>query len=254
MNLTLLASGSKGNATLISTPAGGILIDMGLSYRELCKRLDQVEISPASIQAVFVTHEHSDHIKGVGILARKLQIPVYISRDTLAASRNIFRGDEDIRLLEEYNRVDGLMVTSLPISHDVVDPTAFLVTDGKTRIAVITDLGFPTTAVKHELGNLDALVIESNHCPEMLQSGPYPWFLKQRISGRHGHLSNIQTGELLQEHLGEKTRLVYLAHLSEENNDPERALTSAREYLADRPELKLKVASQYESSVTETIL
>ena len=221
MKLTLLASGSKGNATLITTPTGGVLVDMGLSYRELCKRLDQAGLSPDIIQAVFVTHEHSDHIKGVGILARKLHVPVFISRDTLAASRNIFRGDEEIRLLEEQNRVDGLTVTSLPISHDVADPTAFLLSDGKARVAVITDLGFPTTAVKHELGNVDALVIESNHCPEMLQNGPYPWFLKQRISGRHGHLSNIQTGELLQEHLGKKTRLVYLAHLSEENNNPE---------------------------------
>ncbi len=253
MKLTLLASGSKGNATLITTPTGGVLVDMGLSYRELCKRLDQAGLSPDIIQAVFVTHEHSDHIKGVGILARKLHVPVFISRDTLAASRNIFRGDEEIRLLEEQNRVDGLTVTSLPISHDVADPTAFLLSDGKARVAVITDLGFPTTAVKHELGNVDALVIESNHCPEMLQNGPYPWFLKQRISGRHGHLSNIQTGELLQEHLGKKTRLVYLAHLSEENNNPELALNSAREYLADRPDLMLKVASQYESSETETI-
>ena len=254
MELTLLASGSKGNSTLITTPSGGILVDMGLSYRELCRRLDQNDLTPASIQAVFVTHEHSDHIKGVGILARKLHIPVFISRDTLAATRNIFRGDEDVRLLEEQNRVNGLVVTALPISHDVADPTAFLVTDGKARVAVITDLGFPTTAVKHELENLDALVIESNHCPEMLQNGSYPWFLKQRISGRRGHLSNVQTGELLREYLGGKTRLVYLAHLSEENNNPERALASAREYLEDRPELKLKVASQYESSIIETIL
>ncbi|MBC8478589.1 MBL fold metallo-hydrolase [bacterium] len=254
MELAILASGSKGNATLISTADGGLLIDNGLSCRELYRRLEMVELNPASIQALFVTHEHSDHIKGVGILARKMRIPVYIKRSTLAATRNIFRGDEDIRILEEHNEVCGLVVSPLQVAHDVVDPCAFLVSDGRRKLAVITDLGFPTKAVQHELGDLDALVIESNHCPAMLRNGPYPWFLKQRISGRHGHLSNIQTGEMLREHLGEKARLVYLAHLSEQNNEPELALATAQSYLEHRPQLTLKVAGQYEPSATESIL
>jgi len=254
MEFTLLASGSKGNATLISGAEGAILIDMGLSFRELRRRLELLGIDPPEIQAIFVTHEHSDHIKGVGIAARKLGIPVYISRDTFAASGALFRGSEKIRFLTADNHICGLTVSPLSTSHDVADPCAFIVREGDCKLGVITDLGFPTAAVKRGINDLNALIIESNHCPRLLREGPYPWFLKQRISGQRGHLSNDQTGELLRDHLSPKTRLVYLAHLSEDNNEPELALSNAGRYLAGRRDVTLKAAAQHEPTVIEQVL
>lgn len=253
MRFTILASGSKGNACLVEAGDTTILIDNGLSYKELNRRMHLADRGDAQIQAVLVTHEHSDHVKGVGILARKLHIPVYISLETERRARRLFYGGEDIQHFSGPFQVGGLQIHPVSTSHDVVDPHGFVILDEHVKLGICTDLGFISTLVSERFRDLDALILEANHDTEMLKNGPYPWPLKQRVASRYGHLSNEQTATYLAERLSEKTQVVYLAHLSEENNRPELARDAVLSALAGGYTPRLEVASQYQPSETVEI-
>jgi phosphoribosyl 1,2-cyclic phosphodiesterase len=240
----MLASGSKGNATYISDGDTSILIDAGLSGVELQRRLDSRDLDPEHLDAIIVTHEHSDHIQGVGILSRRYKLPVYINRKTYQASPRLGSLHETKSFeCGKTFRISNLTIHPFSISHDAEDPVGFTIGQNGTTIAIATDLGIATSMVKEHLKHCALLILEANHDPQMLENGPYPWPLKQRIKGRTGHLSNTSSKILLEELQHENLQHVILAHLSEVNNTPQlaydevaRALTrcSAKLYVADQ--------------------
>ncbi len=228
VRLCPLASGSKGNSIFVSCGNLSLLIDAGLSGVETEKRLKASGISPDSLDAIVVTHEHSDHIKGVGVLSRRYHIPVYINRQTYEAVPKIGRlaGVEFFNCGTAFN-INGVRIDPFTTSHDAADPSGLTLSYGDAKIGIATDMGVATALVKQRLKDCSLLYIESNHDPDMLIKGPYPWPLKQRIRGRQGHLSNEDTGRLLKELAGKELKHVILAHLSEKNNTPEKAYQSA---------------------------
>jgi len=220
-----LASGSKGNSLFVSCCNSSILIDAGLSGIEIQRRLNLLNINPESLTAIIITHEHSDHVKGAGILSRRFNLPVYITQKTYAAAQSLGK-IEDVCFFECGTpfEIDGIRVSPFSTSHDATDPAGLTMEYNGHKIGIATDLGIVTTLVKEHLKNSTVLYLESNHDLDMLINGSYPWHLKQRIKGRTGHLSNLDAGRLLSELKTDDLRHVILAHLSEENNCPKKAV------------------------------
>jgi phosphoribosyl 1,2-cyclic phosphodiesterase len=240
-----LASGSKGNATYISDGHTSILIDAGLSGIELQRRLAARGLDPADLAAIIVSHEHSDHIKGVGILSRRYKLPVYINQQTQTASAGLGR----LHATTPYEcgkpfQIRNLSIHPFSISHDAEDPAGFAIGCNGIRMAIATDLGIATAMVKEHLKHCALLILEANHDPQMLETGPYPWPLKQRIQSRVGHLSNTDSKNLLHELQHEQLQHVILAHLSEINNTPQKAFTEVSRALT-RCSAELTVAGQH---------
>ena len=229
MRVCLLASGSKGNSIFIETEESRVLIDVGLSAREIEKRLAAVSVEAADIDAIFVTHEHSDHVRGVIPFSNRFKTPVYIHHQT----REVFPDGKRLKVDQEFDsgasfQLKDMVITPFPITHDAVAPVGFTVETAQGKIGVATDLGIATRLVVEQLKNSRILVLESNHDDDMLRDGPYPWVLKQRIRSRHGHLSNNASAELLTSLLWDNLEAVFLAHLSEQNNRPALAEQAAR--------------------------
>lgn len=222
-----------------------VLIDNGLSLRELKRRLAGVGRNVEDLTAVFLTHEHSDHIRGVRLLLSKHGIPVYATGGTFdAVSRHhgTFAGSNRIAREEEV-MVGDLRVESFPTSHDAAESVAYVVRQGTRRLGHATDLGAVTPPVIDRLQGADVLLVEANHDSEMLANGPYPWPLKQRVASDVGHLSNDACADLLRALVHDRLQKVMLMHLSEKNNRPELALTAARRALDGAP-VPLDVAWQ----------
>lgn len=221
MRFASLGSGSRGNATLIESGATSLLVDCGFSCSEVEKRLARLERSPARLDAILVTHEHSDHIGGVERLARRHGLTVWMTAGTAAASR--FRDRAALQCFSSHESfaIGDLQVQPFPVPHDAREPCQFVFDDGRRRVGLLTDSGSVTGHMVQSLARLDALILECNHDPDMLARGPYPPRLKSRVGGRFGHLSNGQAADLLARI--DTTRLQYLiaAHLSENNNHPE---------------------------------
>ena len=235
MRCTMLASGSKGNSVVIEGAAGSLLIDAGLSAKECLLRMERAGIDASVIEAILVTHEHTDHIRGVDVLARKLEIPVYATEGTLADFLSFRR--TSVKPLVHHTCRDGeqfavgdFTIRPFSTSHDAQEPCGFIVSEGDIRMGYCTDTGIITPHMHELLRNCDGIVLESNHCPEMLRNGPYPESLKRRIRSNHGHLSNMAAAACLRD-FGRDVPRVILAHLSEINNTPDRARGSAREGL-----------------------
>jgi phosphoribosyl 1,2-cyclic phosphodiesterase len=221
LRVCLLASGSKGNSLFIETGKTRILVDAGLSAREILNRLSVVGVEGSDLNAVFISHEHTDHIRGAGTLARRLGIPVFISYPTHSQSKEIFKKNEVVEFESGCSFMfRDTLIDPFPITHDSSDPVGFVIDGPEGRLGVATDLGIATRLVKDKLKDCRALVLESNHDEEMLVNGPYPWHLKQRIKSRHGHLSNNESLDLLGDLIHSGLEGVLLAHLSETNNDP----------------------------------
>lgn len=221
-----LASGSKGNAIYIESDSTRILIDAGLSARELARRLEGIGVAARDLDAIVVSHEHRDHCLGVGPLCRRYSLPLYCLPQTFAALPAI--GTVGYCALDagECLRVGDVVVEAFPVTHDAVAPVGFVVSAGGVRVGIATDLGVVTRLVLERLQRCEVLVLETNHDEQMLHDGPYPWPLKQRVRGRHGHLSNRQAAELLQELLWPELKAVFMAHMSETNNTEELARES----------------------------
>lgn len=235
MRAAVLGSGSKGNCLYVENDGVAILIDAGFTGKEITRRLALIDRRPEQVAAIILTHEHSDHIVGAGVLSRRLSIPVYANRGTaLAAEAKMGR----LHAWHEFASGDhfeiaGLSLHSFAISHDASDPLGFVISDGGHQLASCTDTGYATNLIRTRLAGCQALVLEFNHDPDMLKNGPYPLELQQRIRSRRGHLANAQAGELLAELAHGGLRQVVAAHLSETNNAPELALTAARRALGD---------------------
>ena len=244
MSVCVLASGSKGNATFISNGHIAVLFDAGLSGVEIERRLRSRGLSPESLGAVVVSHEHSDHVQGVGVLSRRYGLPVYLNRKTAGAAAAI--GSVQRKVFFECGtdfHIGGLKIHPFSLSHDAADPAGFTISRNGIKIGLATDLGVATAMVAEHLKNCRALILEANHDPQMLIDGPYPWPLKQRIQGRAGHLSNSDAEALLRLISHDKLEHVVLAHLSEINNTPDRALSRITPALAHL-RTRLEVAVQ----------
>jgi phosphoribosyl 1,2-cyclic phosphodiesterase len=228
MRLSLLASGSKGNSLFLETDSCRLLIDAGLSGRETIARLSSIGVDAETLDGILITHEHTDHVRGVGALARRLKIPVLGASRMLQAARHVIGRAELVEFSPGSPFIfKGLSIDPFPITHDACDPVGFRIEGGEGCIGFATDLGIATRLTQEKLKGCRALVLEFNHDEQMLQDGPYPWHLKQRIRSRHGHLSNTEGAALLEELLHPGLEGVFLSHLSEVNNDPTLAMASA---------------------------
>jgi phosphoribosyl 1,2-cyclic phosphodiesterase len=219
----VLASGSSGNAALLATDKTRILVDAGLSMKELAKRLESIGEHLEALDAILITHEHSDHVSGLPVLARnkKIAATIYMTRLTAPA---IDWGETEPRL-EPFQagarlRIGDIDVQSFGIPHDAIDPVGFAFEAQGVRIGVATDLGYIPESIKFHLRRTDLLLLEANHDLDMLKVGPYPWSVKQRVMSRVGHLSNHVMAEFLAQDLDSCTNNLVLGHLSEQNNHP----------------------------------
>ena len=234
MRFRSLGSGSEGNALLIECGALDaplrLLIDCGFGVREITRRLAWEGLSPASLDAILVTHEHGDHIGGVARLSLRADAPLYMTDGTARAGALMAGPAVDIRVVDAHDvfEIGGVRIEPVAVPHDAREPVQFVIDDGSARLGVLTDIGRSTAHVVRALGRLDALVLECNHDPELLEASDYPRALKRRIGGGFGHLSNAQAAEILAAIGHDRLRTVVAAHLSRSNNRPE----LAREALA----------------------
>jgi phosphoribosyl 1,2-cyclic phosphodiesterase len=242
----VLASGSKGNAIYISDGQTAVLMDAGLSGIEIQRRMEAAQLDIRDLKAIVVSHEHSDHVRGVGVMARRYHLPVYINQATAAAAAGQLGRIDHICYFDigRTFTIGQLVVHPFAICHDAADPAGFTVAQNGRKIGIATDLGIATGMVKQHLKACSALVLEANHDPDMLAQGPYPWPLKQRIKSRNGHLSNQASRDLLGEIKHDGLGHVILAHLSEINNTPEKALEAVQQAVRNDKGLKLHVACQ----------
>ena len=242
----MLGSGSRGNSTLIATEKTRILVDAGFSKRETYARLETIGERAGGFDAIVISHEHIDHVKGLETLASDSKAPIYIS----AATREAIPWNGRAKTFEMFSPGEKFTIGDIEISpftvpHDAADPVAFRIDTQGIRIGVVTDLGYVPEHVKRHVSGCHCLIFESNHDLDMLKVGPYPWHVKQRVMGRHGHLSNMATAEFLREDFDGDAQVLVLAHLSENNNHPELVRMSAEEALtARRAQPEMHLASQ----------
>lgn len=231
-------SGSKGNSTYVGDGNGGLLVDVGVSFKRINDALASAGLSPEDVKAILITHEHNDHIKGLKVFLKKHPVPVIASRDTIYALE--FSGalsyDSPRVYIDECSEyaLDGMRICRFATSHDCVGSGGYVVSTGEIKVAVCTDLGIMTEEIKAQLSGCDLVMLESNHDPVMLRMGPYPAELKIRIGSDKGHLSNAVCAQTLAELYEKGTRRFVLAHLSEENNTPEKAASATRAALIDK--------------------
>jgi phosphoribosyl 1,2-cyclic phosphodiesterase len=252
-----LASGSKGNAILVCSQKTRILVDAGLSARELVNRLQQTGVKADQLDAVVISHEHTDHVRGLGTLSRRFDLPVYLTQGTLDHLPPDIGQLADVKLFQPGSSfvIGDFRIQPFAISHDARDPAAFVVEHETHRLGVCTDLGIATQLVRTRLQGCHGLILEANHDPELLLKGPYPLPLKQRIRSRHGHLSNAESFELLQSIHHRDLQIVLFAHLSEVNNQPDLVLSSCRKFLNGSGWncVSLEVGKQHEVSKAFTL-
>jgi phosphoribosyl 1,2-cyclic phosphodiesterase len=234
LRIGILGSGSGGNAVIVESGPHRLLVDAGFSCREIVKRMKRLEFDPSSLGALVLTHEHGDHCRGAQRFAKRFKLPVYGTVGTLDGAG--LRGEVVAAAVEirsgEPREVAGFVVEPFLLPHDAAEPIGLLVQDplGR-RVGLVADLGCRTSLAWGRLQDLDVLILETNHDLDMLRNGPYPWSLKQRVAGRHGHLSNREAAEGLPELLGDRLRWVVLYHLSRTNNLPALAAAAVGEAL-----------------------
>ena len=236
-----LCSSSGGNASYLGSFAGGILFDAGIGIRNYQKAMCLAGVPPESVRAICVTHEHSDHVQGLHAIAVRYGLPVYGSQGTIDAllEKGILTGEEKIYILEEPEEIAGFLVTPFRTPHDSAESTGFHIDlESGQSVGICTDLGYPSDEVLRGLLGCDFVLLESNYDRKMLLNGSYPPYLKQRIRSRHGHLSNDQCAQTIEQLVYHGSTRFVLGHLSQENNRPEIALSHSVEYLAGRTMLE----------------
>ena len=258
VSVSMLASGSRGNCALVSSSSTKILVDAGISCREIFKRMKGLGDDPHSLSAILITHEHCDHIYGVATLAKKLRIPIFMTGATYQSWQRAMRDESGEKpKLERFERfesghtfqVGDIAVKPFTIPHDAADPVGFTFRAEGIKVGVATDLGYIPVSVRDNLRGCDVLIMESNHDLEMLRVGPYPWSVKQRVMSRVGHLSNDALAQFFTNDYDGEAAFVVLAHLSEHNNHPEIARRAAMKALGPRQTLlrnRVMLASQTE--------
>lgn len=238
MRFALLGSGSKGNASLVEHGGTRLLIDCGFSVKELERRMQRLGVEADTIDAILVTHEHNDHIAGVGAFARKYGKPVWLTAGTAKGAGGRLGLLPQRQLLNCHTdfAVGDLLISPFPVPHDAREPCQFVFSDGDKRLGLLTDLGRSTQHIEQQLSACDALILESNHDSEMLRNGPYPPRLQARVGGELGHLSNEQAATVLRRIDCSSLQHMVAAHLSEKNNQPALAVNVLSEALGCEPE------------------
>jgi phosphoribosyl 1,2-cyclic phosphodiesterase len=244
--ITSLNSGSNGNCYYIGNDKEAVLIDAGISCRETEKRMKKLGLAMEKVKAIFVSHEHSDHITGIPGLSKKYQLPVYITNNTLASSGIPL----EKHLVHSFIAhipvaIGNLSITPFPKFHDASDPHSFIVSQGSVNIGVFTDIGSPCKHVIKYFKQCDAAFLEANYCEDMLEKGNYPFHLKKRISGDNGHLSNTQALELFLKHKGKQLNHLILSHLSKNNNSMKLVEGIFTEHAGN---VEITVASRYKET------
>lgn len=231
-----LASGSSGNSIYVATDKKKVLVDAGLSGKRVSERLDKISVDGSELDAILVTHEHGDHIKGVGILSRRFNLPIYATEKTWAAAK------EDLGKINPKHRcrinkgglsLGDLEIESFEIPHDAVDPVGFTLRNKNKKVSIATDIGYMTEEIMANLKGSNLVILESNHDLEMLKAGPYPWSLKQRIMSKEGHLSNDDAAATVVELVKNSVERILLAHLSKDNNVPQLAHLTVKNMIID---------------------
>lgn len=246
MKFCLLASGSRGNSVWVEEGGLAVIIDCGLSFKEFKARALAAGLDTSKIGCVLVSHEHSDHINGVGPLARALKVPVLANKGTIEKSAKVGQVKWERFSTGDVLSLGALKIKTLPIPHDTVDPISFRLESPAGTLGLATDIGEATNLIRHEFRGLRALILEFNHDYHKLMNGPYPWPLKQRVRSRVGHLSNENAAALAAELYHSDLKHLVLAHLSETNNEPKLALEAARRALDEA--LEPQAANQWKPS------
>ena len=249
MTIIALQSGSNGNCIYVESKQTRLLFDAGISGAQAEKRLAAFGRDIRRVQAVIISHEHSDHISQAGVYQRKFGLPLYVTEPTLAKAKRRRRLGKlfDVRHFHRGQSIcfDNMRVETIPTPHDGIDSTAFVIENKHHRVGILTDMGHVFTSLPDIIASLHAVLIESNYDSELLESGPYPPHLKQRIRSPKGHLSNLDSAQLLRQAETPKLTWACLSHLSEQNNTPALALRTHREQLPQR--IELIAASRYEA-------
>lgn len=234
MDFFSVASGSSGNCICLGSNQCHVMIDAGISGKRIEEGMNTYDYTTSDMDGVLITHEHSDHIQGLGVVARKYGLPIYATKgtaDAILQSSSVGKIDPSLFHVIEAGKtffIGNLEIYPMSISHDAADPVAYLVSDGRHRVGVVTDLGYYDADIVSHMEGLDALLLEANHDIHMLQVGAYPYPLKQRILGERGHLSNETSGQLLGQILHDGMQHILLGHLSKENNYDELAYETVR--------------------------
>jgi phosphoribosyl 1,2-cyclic phosphodiesterase len=238
LRFSVLASGSTGNAIYVETDRTSLLIDVGITGKQAEAALQEIGVNPAEVKAILVTHEHVDHIKGIGVLARRYDIPIYANEKTWAELDGQIGtiSEKQRKLFEigEIKELEDLTIESFGISHDAAEPMGFCLFHGRKKLSVATDLGYVSSRIKETIRGADAYIFEANHDIEMLRMSQYPWNIKRRILSDVGHLSNEAAGEALSDFLQGQAERVFLAHLSKENNMMELAKLTVKNILEEK--------------------
>ncbi|MEJ5962615.1 MBL fold metallo-hydrolase [Pedobacter immunditicola] len=242
--ITSLNSGSNGNCYYVGNNEEAILIDAGISCKETEIRMKRLGLSMSKVKALFISHEHSDHIRGVCVMARKYNIPVYVTPGTLLNCKFSKIKTEQIHHLRSFETITigSLNITGFPKVHDAAEPHSFIIACGDTKVGVFTDLGIVCEELIKHFKQCDAAFLEANYDEDMLHNGRYPYYLKRRISGGQGHLSNKQALDLFMEHKPAHMTHLLLSHLSKDNNSPELVQNLFETHAGD---IKIIVASRY---------
>ena len=246
MKIKVLASGSKGNCSLIETKSTRFLIDIGITYQRLKKELEKIALSLDDIDALLLTHAHNDHTSGLKVLLKHSNFKIYANKEIIKELTTDINKDR-IELYSPLIYLNNTELTIFKTSHDAKGSVGFLITDDESSLVYITDTGYLNRKYFPLLENKNIYYIESNHDEKMLMDGPYPYYLKQRIISDEGHLSNDTTAKYLKKLVGDATKYIILAHLSEHNNKEEIAYNTSREALKDREDIKIVVAKQNEA-------
>lgn len=238
LRFSVLASGSTGNAFYIESKEQSLLVDAGLSGKQLDRLFSEVNVNPEKLSGILVTHEHSDHIKGLGIIARKYNLPIYANDKTWKAMEgSIGKLSIDQKFhfnMEEVKTFGDIDVESFGVSHDAAEPMFYTFRHNGKKVALVTDLGYVSERIKKTVEDADAYIFEANHDVEMLRMGRYPWSVKRRILGDSGHVSNEDSGLALSDIISHRTKRIYLAHLSQDNNMKDLARMSVDQVLKER--------------------
>ncbi|MFC0300394.1 MBL fold metallo-hydrolase [Virgibacillus soli] len=238
LRFSVLASGSSGNAFYIESDRERLLVDAGLSGKQLESLFAQVQANPASLGGILVTHEHSDHIKGLGVLARKYKLPIYANEKTWQAMDGMIGkipvDQKFVFPMESVQTFGDIDVESFGVSHDAAEPMFYTFHHDNQKVALVTDLGYVSERIKKTIEGADAYIFEANHDVEMLRMSRYPWNVKRRILGDSGHVSNEDCGLALSDIISNRTKRIYLAHLSKENNMKDLARMSVDQVLKER--------------------